>query len=325
MFRGQLTIFYNLLFRVRYPDKTINGGTLILVQGFARQQRLSITLEVKIMDGIPDANELTETVFAMLTAHSPSLLGALVTLIVGWWMVGMVTRGIGAALSKGGMEDTLKNFLMSLTGAGFKAIVLITVAGMIGIETTSFIAVLGAAGLAVGLALQGSLANFAGGVLILIFRPYKVGDFIQGGGETGTVRSIEIFNTVMTTADNKKIIVPNAAISNATITNFSAMDTRRVDIVFGVGYGDDLRHAKSVLEEIIRKDERILVDPEPQIVVSALGDSAVDITTRSWVKAADYWGVFFDLTEEVKLSFDEQGISIPYPQQDLHLFREDNA
>ena len=240
------------------------------------------------MEGIPDANELTETVFAMLTAHSPSLLGASVTLIVGWWMVGMVTRGIGAALSKGGMEDTLKNFLMSLTGAGFKAIVLITVAGMIGIETTSFIAVLGAAGLAVGLALQGSLANFAGGVLILIFRPYKVGDFIQGGGETGTVRSIEIFNTVMTTADNKKIIVPNAAISNATITNFSAMDTRRVDIVFGVGYGDDLRHAKSVLEEIIRKDERILVDPEPQIVVSALGDSAVDITTRSWVKAADY-------------------------------------
>ena len=226
---------------------------------------------------------------------------------------------MGAAFTRSGMEDTLKNFLMSLIGVGLKALLLISVAGMVGIETTSFIAVLGAAGLAVGLALQGSLANFAGGVLILIFRPYKVGDFIEGGGHMGTVKSIEIFNTIMNTPDNKKIIVPNAAISNGAITNFSAMDTRRVDIDFGIGYGDDLRKAKDILAEVIGNDDRILKDPEPQVVISSLGDSAVVITTRSWVNAADYWGVYFDLMETVKLTFDERGISIPFPQQDIHV------
>ena len=169
------------------------------------------------------------------------------------------------------------------------------------------------------MALQGSLGNFAGGVLILIFRPYKVGDFIQGGGEMGTVQAIEIFNTIMVTPDNKKIIVPNAAISNGVITNFSAMDTRRVDIDFGIGYGDDLLKAKTVLTEMITSDARILDDPQPQIVISSLGDSAVVITTRSWVNAADYWGVYFDLTEKVKLRFDAEGISIPFPQTDVHV------
>ena len=187
------------------------------------------------------------------------------------------------------METTLRRFLNSLSNIGLKGLLLISVASMLGIETTSFIAVLGAAGLAIGLALQGSLANFAGGVLILIFRPYKVGDFVEAAGQSGIVKSIEIFSTVLTTGDNKTIILPNGSISNSAVINYSTQETRRVDLVFGIGYDDDLRRAKAVLESLINADERILKDPEPMVVVSNLGDSSVDITTRSWVNAADYW------------------------------------
>lgn len=220
------------------------------------------------------------------------------------------------------METTLRRFLNSLSNIGLKGLLLISVASMLGIETTSFIAVLGAAGLAIGLALQGSLANFAGGVLILIFRPYKVGDFVEAAGQSGIVKSIEIFSTVLTTGDNKTIILPNGSISNSAVINYSTQETRRVDLVFGIGYDDDLRRAKAVLESLINADERILKDPEPMVVVSNLGDSSVDITTRSWVNAADYWGVYFDLVENVKLAFDEEGISIPYPQTDVHLYQQ---
>ena len=187
------------------------------------------------------------------------------------------------------METTLRRFLNSLSNIGLKGLLLISVASMLGIETTSFIAVLGAAGLAIGLALQGSLANFAGGVLILIFRPYKVGDFVEAAGQSGIVKSIEIFSTVLTTGDNKTIILPNGSISNSAVINYSTQETRRVDLVFCIGYDDDLRRAKAVLESLNNADERILKDPEPMIEVSNLGDSSVDITTGSWVNAADYW------------------------------------
>ena len=220
------------------------------------------------------------------------------------------------------METTLRRFLNSLSNIGLKGLLLISVASMLGIETTSFIAVLGAAGLAIGLALQGSLANFAGGVLILIFRPYKVGDFVEAAGQSGIVKSIEIFSTVLTTGDNKTIILPNGSISNSAVINYSTQETRRVDLVFCIGYDDDLRRAKAVLESLNNAVERILKDPEPMIVVSNLGDSSVDITTRSWVNAADYWAVYFDLVENVKLVFDEEGISIPYPQTDVHLYQQ---
>jgi small conductance mechanosensitive channel len=190
---------------------------------------------------------------------------------------------------------------------------------MIGIETTSFIALLGAAGLAVGLALQGSLANFAGGVLILIFRPYRAGDFIDTNGHSGTVKAIEIFNTILTTPDNKTIIIPNGAISNNPIVNISQQPTRRVDIVFGISYDDDLRVGKDVLTKLIEKDERIHSDPAPQVVISSLGDNSVNITTRSWVDAANYWGVYFDLMENGKLELEAAGCSIPYPQRDVHI------
>lgn len=263
------------------------------------------------------------TNFAELSAYGPMLLKAIIVLVVGFWAIGWASTALSKLMTKSDLDETLANFLKSLAGIVMKVLLVITVASMVGIETTSFIAILGAAGLAIGLALQGSLANFAGGVLILIFRPYKVGDFIDAAGQMGSVKSIEIFSTVMTSGDNKTIIIPNGAICNGAIINYSTAETRRVDIEFGIGYDDDLRAAKVALEEIIAADERILKDPAPMIVVSSLGDSCVNITTRSWVKSGDYWGVYFDLMETVKLRFDEKGISIPYPQTDVHLYKQD--
>ena len=269
--------------------------------------------------------EYTELVVEMAIFYGPRFILAILTLIIGLWVINAFCRGVGRGFDRSGMDESLKSFLMSLISIGLKVLLVISVASMVGIETTSFIAVLGAAGLAVGLALQGSLANFAGGVLILIFKPYKVGDFIDAAGVSGVVKHIDSFNTILTTPDNKTIIAPNGAISNGAIINFSTQKTRRVDIVFGIGYDDDLRRAKQVLTDLINTDERILTDPEPMIVVSNLGDSAVDITTRSWVNAVDYWGVYFDLLENGKLALDENGISIPYPQQDVHLYQQSGA
>ncbi len=249
----------------------------------------------------------------------PQLLLAIVVLIVGLWIVNRVVRLVAAGLDRGKTDETLARFLTNLTSIILKALLLISVAGMVGIETTSFIAILGAAGLAIGLALQGSLANFAGGVLVLLFRPYKVGDFVEAQGVSGTVREIQIFNTVIATPDNKRIIVPNGAISNGIITNYSAEATRRVDFVFGIGYDDDIAKTKQTLLDILTADSRIMSDPEPFVVLSELADSSVNFTVRVWVDAADYWGVYFDTMEAVKIAFDRESISIPYPQTDVHV------
>ena len=266
-----------------------------------------------------EINEYMDLAIELAIIYLPQLLLAIVTLIIGLWIINKFTTGVGKALEKGNVDETLQKFLTSLSNIGLKALLLISVAAMVGIETTSFIALLGAAGLAVGLALQGSLANFAGGVLILIFRPYKVGDFIKTSGESGSVRAIQIFNTVLTTPDNVTIVIPNGAISNNPIVNFSTQATRRVDIVFGISYDDDLKVGKDVLTTIIEADDRIHKDPAPMVVISSLGDSCVNITTRSWVDAADYWGVYFDLMENGKLELEAAGLSIPYPQTDVHL------
>ncbi len=252
--------------------------------------------------------------------YAPKLLLAIIVLLVGMWLINRFVGGVAFALEKRSVEPTLARFLRSLINILFKALLLISVTSMIGVETTSFVAVLGAGGLAVGLALQGSLANFAGGVLVLLFRPYKVGDFIEAQGVSGTVKSIEIFNTVMNTPDNKIIIVPNGMLSNGIITNFSKEAMRRVDMTFGIGYGDDIEQAKAVLLQLIREDTRIHVDPEPLVAVSSLGDSSVKLVVRVWVAAADYWPVNFEMTERVKLGFDAAGISIPFPQQSVHLY-----
>ena len=261
----------------------------------------------------------TDQLIAMAVEWGPKVLLALVVLIIGLWIIKKVVQGVNAGLERSNTDATLAKFLGSMVSIILKVLLFVSVAGMVGIETTSFIAILGAAGLAVGLALQGSLANFAGGVLILLFRPYKVGDFIDAQGVSGSVAEIQIFNTVIRTGDNKRIIVPNGAISNGIITNFSAEATRRVDMVFGIGYDDDIGKAKATLKRILSEDERIHADPEPFVVVSALADSSVNFTVRVWVDAANYWGVFFDTTEKVKLVFDQEGISIPYPQQDVHI------
>ena len=277
------------------------------------------------MEGdIQGLNEYVAQAMNVAVNYAPQLALPIVTLIVGLWLIKVVCAALKKAFARSHMEATLQNSIETLMSIGLKALLFISVASMVGVETTSFIAILCAAGLAVGLALQGSLGNFAGGVLILLFRPYKVGDFVEACGQAGVVREITIFNTVMTTGDNKTIILPNGAVSNGAIANYSTQKTRRVDIVFGVELyipKDDLRKAKDILNGLIAADDRILKDPAPMVVVSALGDSAVDITTRSWVATGDYWGVYFDLMENAKLGLDEAGISVPYPQAEVQMHK----
>lgn len=268
-----------------------------------------------------DMSNYADVAIEMVIGYLPSLLLAAVVLFVGLWIVNRFVRVMAKGFERSKTEPTLATFLENLVSVVLKVLVIISAAGMIGVQTTSFIAVLGAAGLAIGLAMQGSLANFAGGVLVLMFRPYRVGDYIDAQGVNGTVKEIQILHTVLTTPDNKRIIVPNGAISNGVITNYSTEATRRVDFVFGIGYGDDIKQARDVIQAQIDADERTLDDPAPQIVVSNLGDSSVDITVRVWANAADYWGLKFDLTEQVKIAFDEAGITIPFPQRDVHLMQ----
>lgn len=261
----------------------------------------------------------SQTVTDMFLLYMPKVALAAVVLLVGFWLIKKVLGLLDAAMLRKDVEPTLKNFLLSLSGVLLKALLIISAASMVGIETTSFIAILGAAGLAVGLALQGSLANFAGGVLLLLFKPYKVGDFIETQGHAGTVKSIQIFTTVLKTPDNKTIIIPNGPIANSSLTNFSTETTRRVDMVFGIGYGDDIDKAKSILGRVIDQDARILKDPAAAVLLSELADSSVNFSVRVWVNAADYWGVYFDMHESVKKAFDAEGVSIPFPQQDVHM------
>ncbi len=263
-----------------------------------------------------------EHILELVMLYAPRLATAILTLVIGLWVIRILSRYVEKALEKGKVDVSLQRFLISLVSIGLKLLLLISVASMVGIATTSFVAILGAAGLAVGLALQGSLANFAGGVLILLLKPFKVGDVIQAQGFTGRVDAIQIFNTILKTPDNKTIIIPNGALSNGNILNFSMEKKRRVDFTFGIGYDDDLRKAKAILQQIVDADERIHKDPPPQIVVAELADSSVNIAVRVWCNAEDYWAIYFDTIEKVKLTFDEEGISIPYPQHDVHLYQE---
>lgn len=251
--------------------------------------------------------------------YGPQLIMAILTLIIGLWIIKAITTGAGKAMEKGKVEVTLRGFLQSMIGIILKVLLLISVASMVGIETTSFIAILGAAGLAVGLALQGSLQNFAGGVIILLFKPFKIGDAIDAQGYIGKVVDIQIFNTILNTPDNQRIIIPNGGLSNGCIKNITAEATRRVDLKFGIGYDDDINKAKTILRNMLEGDERVLKDQDVEIYVAEHADSAVILLTRAWVNSADYWGLYFDMLENVKLTFDKEGISIPYPQQDVHL------
>jgi len=252
-----------------------------------------------------------------------NIIFAVIIFIVGKWLVGVITRLAKKIMTKAHMDNILVNFIGSIISSVLLLFVVIAALDQLGVNTTSLIALIGAAGLAIGLALQGSLQNLASGVMLIVFRPFRDGDFVEAGGTMGVVEEIGIFTTKMRTGDNKEVIVPNGQIFGGIITNYSKRDTRRVDMVFGIGYGDDIRKAKEIITGIIEADERILKDPAPLVAVGALADSSVNFNVRPWVNSSDYWSVYFDLNEKIKLAFDENGISIPFPQMDVHVQKAD--
>ncbi len=263
--------------------------------------------------------DMLDSLIEIGSSISISLLMALAILIIGRQLVKLILRLITVALEKSNVEDTVRIFVTNLLNTLLMILVFIAAINQLGIETTSIIAVLGAAGLAIGLALQGSLSNFAAGILIVIYRPYKVGDYIEAGNYAGTVKDIQIFSTVLKTPDNKIVVVPNGSIMNGSIVNYSDQDTRRIDLIVSCGYEDDIDKVRSVLEDILKKEKRVLKDPKPQIAVTELADSSVNFIFRPWVKRTDYLPVYYSLLEEVKKRFDKEGISIPYPQSDVHI------
>ncbi len=256
----------------------------------------------------------------MLVEYGPKVIGAVVVLFIGLRIIKALSKTTNKLMVSKNMDASLIPFLSGMINIILKALLLISVMSMIGIEMTSFVAILGAAGLAVGLALSGTLQNFAGGVMILSFKPFSVGDFIEAQGYMGVIKEIQIFNTIMTTPDNRRIIIPNGGLSTSSLINYSSEETRRVDFSFGIGYGDDLDKARTIILAEIAKFDQVLADPAPFVGVGELGDSSVNLNTRVWVKGADYWTVHFGLLENVKKAFDANNISIPFPQTDVHLY-----
>lgn len=266
-----------------------------------------------------DYQTIADNVVNMTIQYLPKIVLALLTVWIGFKIAGWLAKLVDGGMKKKGLEKTVRHFLAAIVSIALKVMVIISAASVLGVQTTSFVAVLGAAGLAVGLALQGSLANFAGGVLIAVFKPFVVGDVIEAQGFLGKVNKVSIFNTILNTPDNQKVIIPNGPLSNGPITNITAEDTRRVDMVFGIGYDDDIKKAQDVLMDIVSKHKKVLKDPAPVVRVKELADSSVNFVVRPWSKTADYWDVYFDVHEAVKMRFDKEGISIPYPQQDVHM------
>ncbi|MCH2101205.1 MAG: mechanosensitive ion channel [Planctomycetes bacterium] len=268
---------------------------------------------------LSDPSALIATIKEKAIEHGPGVLGALVTLVIGLWAIGKATKGLRKAIAKTNVDEMLANFLGGIVGMLLKVVLFIAVLGMVGVETTSFAAILAAAGFAIGMALSGTLSNFAAGVMILLFRPFKNGDFVEVAGEAGVVEEISVFMTRMRTGDNKQILIPNSAVTDSNITNYSANSTRRVDLVIGIGYDDDIKKAHQVLNRILGEKGYILKDPAWTVAVSELGDNSVNFVVRPWVNRADYWKAYYDLTETIKLTFDQEGLSFPYPQRDVHL------
>ncbi|MGQ8335668.1 mechanosensitive ion channel family protein [Sunxiuqinia sp. A32] len=261
----------------------------------------------------------TTWITEMVVTYGLKILAALITLVIGLWIIKIIVRSFSRLMEKREWDTSLRGFLNSLVGILLKIMLFISVIGMMGVQMTSFVAILGAAGLAVGMALSGTLQNFAGGVMILIFKPFKVGDYIEAQGYAGSVSEIQIFNTILKTPDNKTIIIPNGGLSTGSMINYSAEERRRVDFSFGIAYGDNYDEAKALLLKLIEADERILKDPVPFIALGQLADSSVNITVRVWVQASNYWGVYFDMNERVYKEFPKANLNIPFPQLDVHL------
>lgn len=268
-----------------------------------------------LMNALPETDVLLE----LAITYGGKLLLALLTLIVGLWLIGKLNKGLNKLFKARDFEQTLQTFLSSLVGLTLKALLLISVISMVGVQMTSFIAILGAAGLAVGMALSGTMQNFAGGVMLLIFKPIKVGDYIEAQGHAGTVKEIQIFNTILNTPDKKTIIIPNGGLSTGSMINYSTEPVRRLDWTFGISYNDSIDKAREIIMEILNAEERIHQDPAPFVGLVNLGDKSVDLVTRVWVDAANYWPLFFEINEKVKKAFDAKGISIPFPQHDVHI------
>lgn len=261
-----------------------------------------------------------DTIITMGIEYAPKVIGAILALIIGLWIIGRVTNVVRSMMERRGFDETIRPFLASLINVGLKIMLLLAVAGMFGVETTSFVAIFGALAFAIGMALQGSLGHFASGVLLLVFKPYKVGDLVTiGGGETGSVEEVQVFNTVLRTLDNKKIIVPNGVVTSNVITNISGQGTVGVELTFGIGYNDSIDAAREAILKVGKECPYILDEPGQGVVVAELGDSSVNLATRPFVNSADYWDAYFYMLENVKKEFDKQGIGIPYPTMDLNV------
>jgi len=279
----------------------------------------AIDVTAVIPTSLDDVNQIWTQAQDLVAAWGLKVLAAIAIFIIGRWIAKAVRNGVRRMMQKTDVDPIIIGFVSSITYIALLAFVVIAALGQLGIQTTSFIAILGAAGLAIGLALQGSLANFAAGFLMIIFRPFKVGDFIEGAGVSGVVEAIHIFTTTLKTGDNKIIIIPNAKLSGDNIINYSAQETRRVDMTVGVAYDADLSVVRDVLNDIISKEERVLQEPAPLIAVAELADNSVNFVVRVWTSTGDYWGVKFAMTETIKNRFDAEGIGIPFPQRDIHI------
>lgn len=266
--------------------------------------------------------KITELLDKILLEYGPRLLGAIVVLVLGLWAIKLIVKSFVKIMQKGKTDETLIPFLKSLVNMTLKVLLFISVLSILKVEMTSFVALVGMAGLAIGMALSGTLQNFAGGVMILLFKPFKKGDYIDAQGHAGTVHEIQIFNTILKTPDNKTIIIPNGGLSTGSMTNYSAEPRRRVDWKFGIAYGDSTEEAKKVIRELIDANPKILKDPLPFVAVSELGDSSVNFAVRAWVEAADYWSVFFDMNENIYNTFNQKGLNIPFPQMDVHVHQD---
>lgn len=279
------------------------------------------------MDTIPDISSdlqsLIDQVIAVATSYGLDVVGAIAILVIGWMVAGWAKNTTAKTLSRiKGVDDMLTSFFASMVKYAILAFTMVAVLNRFGVETTSLVALLGAAGLAIGLALQGTLSNVAAGVMLLLFRPFKVGDFIEGGGLAGTIKATGLFTTELATGDNIHIIAPNSQLWGAAIRNFSHHPKRRVDMTVGIGYGDDIDKAMDLIKRIAGDDERVHAEPEPFVAVANLGDNAVELVVRVWADNGDYWGVKFAMTKAIKQTFDKEGVSFPFPQRDVHIFQE---
>jgi small conductance mechanosensitive channel len=269
-----------------------------------------------------EMQEILDKIYSYLAAYGLKILAAAVIFVIGRWLARLLGGLTEKALVTSKIDKTIAKFAKNLVHIGLLVIVVIAALAQLGVETTQLAVALGAAGLAIGLALQGSLANFASGFVMIVFRPFKVGDVIEAGGVLGTVQEIQLFNTIVDTPDNRRCIIPNGQITGGCITNYTVNGTRRVDLVVSVSYDEDLKKAKDVIEQVLANDKRVLKEPAPTVAVSELADSSVNFVVRPWVKPEDYWDVYFDITSKIKLAFDKNGITIPFPQRDVHMKQE---